>query len=581
MHLPDLKIRSPNSNVILSGDAQLELQRFLYIGATNYRADIAMRLIRDGKLGEPQMERCELLIAIKDEIITRLVAGQSPNSVPHYMVTLTQFMGFLDENQCSFSLEKLEANYLEYAEHLFLKSRSKKSTINENSAYNKAATLSALFGSILTIPETVRLINRTRLHSSPNAKKAVSKTVEKQNLEATFKQGHFLVDLVAGLSADAIYGSLPLIIKFRSGLVEKDQIQLFAGLIERDWHSTPKDQWAHNQINLYRSAARLRRPASTINGKGGGRRWRLVNLRVQAEFLIFLAQTGMNVAQAKELKRGTLKYKPLGDSWQVRCYKNRKGGEVSFRIYKSYKPFLEKYRLFITHFFPDSEFLFPLFDKNGVGESITRDGLSSLVSVRSVLTNYGIPWTTPRELRNSRINWLLRRSGDLDLTAEMAQHTREVLSQQYERPSQQRAMIEITQFWNKHDPIQQGDLSGSIISGMCNSVPEATDDKPTAVVEPNCVNPSGCLWCRHHRDSDTEDYVWSLASMHHLKSIEARINVSRENIPADRVLERLTAKLQWFKNASPQRAQWVEESLLKIEEGSYHPNWAAIIDFLE
>ncbi len=207
MHLPDLKIRSPSSNVILSGDAQLELQRFLYIGATNYRADIAMRLIRDGKLGEPQMERCELLIAIKDEIITRLVAGQSPNSVPHYMVTLAQFMGFLDENQCSFSLEKLEANYLEYAEHLFLKSRSKKSTINEKSAYNKAATLSALFGSILTIPETVRLINRTRLHSSPTAKKAVNKTVEKQNLEATFKQGHFLVDLVAGLSADAIYGS--------------------------------------------------------------------------------------------------------------------------------------------------------------------------------------------------------------------------------------------------------------------------------------------------------------------------------------------------------------------------------------
>lgn len=530
---------------------------------------------------EPQMARLELLTVIKDEIITRLIAGHSPHSVPHYLSTLMQFFRFLDENQRSFSVENLEDNYLEYAEYLFEKSRNKKSTINEKTAYIKAATLSALFGSILTIPETVRLVNRTRLRSSPTAKKSVNKTVEKQNLEATFKQGHFLVDLVAGLSADAIYGSLPLTIPIRSGLIEQDQVLLSAGLFERDWHSTPKDQWSDNQIKLHRAATRLRRPVSTINGKGGGRRWRLVNLRVQAEFLIFLAQTGMNVAQAKELKRGALKYKPLGDSWQIRCYKNRKGGEVSFRVYKSYKPFLEKYRSFINHFFPDSEFLFPLFDKNGLGESVIRNGLSSLSLVHSVLTNYSIPWTTPRELRNTRVNWLLRRSGDLDLTAEMAQHTREVLMQQYERPSQQRAMIEITQFWNKHDPIQQGDLSGSIISGICNGMPQATDDKPTIVVEPNCVNPSGCLWCRHHRDSDTEDYVWSLVSMRHLKSIEASMNITRESVPADRVLERLTAKLAWFKSASPQRAQWVDESLLRVEEGDYHPNWSAIIEFLE
>ncbi|MEI9346071.1 hypothetical protein RI655_32035, partial [Pseudomonas aeruginosa] len=83
-----------------------------------------------------------------------------------------------------------------------------------------------------------------------------------------------------------------------------------------------------------------------------------------------------------------------------------------------------------------------------------------------------------------------------------------VLKQQYERPSQQRAMIEVTQFWNKHDPIKQGDLTGSVIASSCNGKPEATDDKPASVAEPNCINPSGCLWCRHLRDSDTEDYVW-------------------------------------------------------------------------
>ena len=581
MTLPDLLILSPDGSAHLRGESQLNLKRFLYRGSASHRANLAMQIIDRGELGDPQLERLELLLAVKDEIITRLVAGQSPNSVPHYIATLTQFFQFLEENQCSFGLEQLEANYLKYAEYLFIKSKSKKSTINARTAYVKASTLSSLFGHILSIPGTVRLVNRTRLRASPTARKAVSKTAEKQSLEATFKQGNFLVDLIAGLSIEEVYGSLPLTIPIRSGLAEHVQVKLFAGLSEPDWHSTPKDKWSVKQKAKYRAAMRLRQPVQTINGTGGAGRWILVNLRVQAEFLIFLAQTGMNLTQAKELNRGTLKYKPLGDSWNVRCYKNRKGGEVSFRIYKSYKPFLESYRSFISHFFPESELLFPLFDKNGQGESQTRSGLTSLLLIRSVLTQHDIPWVTPSDLRNTRVNWLLRRSGDPDLTAEMAQHTREVLSQQYERPSQQRAMVEITQFWDKHDPIKQGDLTGSVIASSCNGQPEATDDKPDYVVEPNCVNPSGCLWCRHHRDSDTEDYVWSLTSMRHLKAIEASMTLTREAVPADRVLERITAKLTWFQRSSPLRAQWVEEAQKRIEEGDYHPNWSPVIEFLE
>ncbi|EOA5922214.1 hypothetical protein ACH5D6_006819, partial [Pseudomonas aeruginosa] len=540
MALPDLLIRSPDGSDALRSEplARLDLRRFLYVGAVNHRAQQALQKIDRGELGDPQLERIELLLAIKNEIVTRLVSGQSRHSVPHYIATLTHFLRFLDDNQKSFSIDQLEANYLEFAERLFIAANKKRATLNRNSAYGRAVILSALFGSILNIPTTVRLVNRTRLKPFPRAKKSVNRTVEKQSLEATFKQGNFLVDLVSGLSIEAVHGPLPLIIPMRPGLVEHDQVQLYAGLSELEWPSTPKDQWTLHEKQRYRNAMRLRRSMRDIKGKGGARRWRLVNLRVQAEFLIFLAQTGINLTQAKELKRGTLKYKPLGDSWQVRCYKRRKGGEVSFQVYKSYKPFLENYRSFISYFFPESESLFPLFDLNGQNESATKTGLTSFVLIRSLLTGYAIPWVTPRELRSTRVNWLLRRSGDADLTAEMAQHTRKVLKQQYERPSQQRAMIEVTQFWNKHDPIKQGDLTGSVIASSCNGKPEATDDKPASVAEPNCINPSGCLWCRHLRDSDTEDYVWSLASMRHLKSIEVSITPTRETVPADQVIER-------------------------------------------
>lgn len=471
---------------------------------------------------------------------------------------------------------------MEYAEFLFIRSRSKSEALSQNAAYTLAATLSTLFGSILNIPSTIRLINRTRLQVSPSSKKAVSRKAEKQNLEATFKQGNFLVDLVNGLSKDAIHGPLPITISIRPGLVENDRLLLYAGLQNLEIAPHPKSEWAVSQKGLYSEALRRRAPVGDIKAKKfGAKRWLLVNLSVQAEFLIFIAQTGMNLTQAKDLGREALKYKPLGDSWQVRCYKNRKGGEVSFRIYKSYKPFLDNYRAFINHFFPESELMFPLFDSEGDKESAVRNGLVQFRLVRRLLEEHAIPWVAPSQLRNTRVNWLLRRSGDADLASEMAQHTQEVLKQQYELPSQQRAMVEVTQFWNKHDPIEQGDLRASVIASSCNGNPKAAHDKPGSVVEPNCINPSGCLWCVHQRDLDCGDYVWSLASMRHLKGIEAGTASSKVKTPADHAVDRISAKLAWFRSSTPERAGWVEEALERVEEGAYHPNWAPVIEFLE
>lgn len=582
MTTPDLLIEYLDGEGAPGYGSRADLTRFLYRGGASLRANLAFQRIADGVLGEPQVERLELLQAVKEELENRLHAGQSANSVPHYLATLTGFLRFLDEGQRSFSLAKLEFNFLEYAEYLFVKSRSKGSKLSSKSAYTKAATLSSIFGSILGIPSTVRLVNRTRLRAGKGGAKAVSRSAEKQNLEATFKQGNFLVDIAEGLSKEAIYGPLPIKISIRAGLIEGDEVLLHAGLQDLDLGDAPKSGWTYKKKVRYREALQRREAVSDISPrKYGAKRWHLVNLRVQAEFLIFLAQTGMNLTQAKELGRGALKYKPLGDSWQVRCYKSRRGGEVSFRIYKSYKPFLEQFRAFVNHFFPDSQYFFPQFDNHGERESSSRTGVTHFSILRQLFKEHGLSWITPRELRNTRVNWLLRRSGDPELTADMAQHTREVLKDQYERPSQQRAMAEVTQFWNKHDPIKQGELKASVISSSCNGEPESVADRPELIVEPNCVNPSGCLWCKHHRDVDSEDYVWSISSFRHLKVIEASMTLNRDEVPSDVVVGRLSEKLSWFKNSSSKRADWVSEAQERIEEGDYHPNWAPIIELLE
>ena len=90
-----------------------DLTRFLYRGGASLRSNLAFKIIAEGTLGEPQATRLELLQAVKEELESRLYAGQSENSVPHYLATFMGFVRFLDEGQHSFSLAKLEFIFLE------------------------------------------------------------------------------------------------------------------------------------------------------------------------------------------------------------------------------------------------------------------------------------------------------------------------------------------------------------------------------------------------------------------------------------------------------------------------------------
>lgn len=530
------------------------LARFLYVGGTQVDARWVWNDIAAGKFGAARLERMDLLLAFKDELETRLICGGSYRTISSTISTLQLFIRFLDDKKLSFSLEQLEANYFLYTEDLYFRSSFKNPTISSLTAYDYASVLSSLIGAILNVSISTRLIKRARLPRPKRTVRAVSKATEKQNLESTFIFGNFIADIIAGLSADAIHGAYPLKIPVRIG-ASKSEVVVLKPLKVKNYE-----------------------PTKTICSSG---RWVEINLRVLAEFMLFIAQTGMNKTQARDVSRDILKYKSLGDSWEVRCYKRRKGGEVAFRIYKSYKPFLEQYRSFLNVFFPHSDLLFPLFSFGGESLSSTRAGLDNPIMLRTLVKEYDIPWLTYRSLRNTRVNWLLRRSGDEDITAEIAQHTKEVLRSRYELPSQQRAMSEITQFWNKHDTIKKGKLKASIIASQCDGHPEALDDKPNSVVEPNCINPSGCLWCKHRRDSDSAEYVWSLASMRYLKTIEATATLTQRKSPSDEAISRLTDMLNWYKSSSQKRAIWVEEAELRVEEGYFHPNWSKIIEFIE
>jgi hypothetical protein len=193
----------------------------------------------------------------------------------------------------------------------------------------------------------------------------------------------------------------------------------------------------------------------------------------------------------------------------------------------------------------------------------------------------GVHHFLPTMLRSTRINWLLRRSGDPSLTAEMAQHTQQTLFRVYERPNHQLAAREISRYHRLNDP------SFSPAPGFCagpSEKPILIADAPDNAPVPDCGNPSGCLFCFFHRDIDSEDYVWSLASYRYCKRLELDKyipNSKSATHPAIAVIDRITAKLQHIEFSSEIRKTWINEANNRIREGRYHPFLDGTIQLLE
>ncbi|VBT21828.1 Uncharacterised protein [Burkholderia pseudomallei] len=297
---------------------------------------------------------------------------------------------------------------------------------------------------------------------------------------------------------------------------------------------------------------------------------------------MFIGQTGMNLAQAHTLKLRHFSYSSDIDGYKVRDYKHRRGGEVLFEIFSEYRSHFERYLQWRRTLFPNSEQLFPIIREGAHESCAPRFDL-----IIGVCKQAGVPWTPPSMLRGTRVNWLLRRSGDPDLTAEVVQHYKQTLLEVYEHPSQQRAIGEITRFWQVNDPtLASAARARAVAPGECDGKPVASPAKPETAPSPDCMRPSGCLWCEHHRDIDSLDYVWSMACFRHLKVLEVSKHcfpstAEKQLHPAQHAIDKLSEKLTWFKNSNATRRSWVEEALARVEEGNYHGEWARYIQDTE
>lgn len=531
--------------------APWDLGIYVYQGAAQANRMKAPAMIRMGELGKPKMERLPVLVKLHEVIEAELERGVSPNTVRGNLKGLAAFVSWIDMRRKDLSMQTLRELYLEWCGHMAHRYRVVKN-ISHKSAYSVVAGPARIVGRALGYinEEPGRaLLKYSKMTAPKRTKRVLSAKADKAKQEDLTAFGSALLDICNGLSHEEVHRGSPLTLKFRSG--------------------------------------------STVELKGKGKCWisplgndevievrqSFINLRIEAELLIFIAQTGMNSAQSESLRQCQYRWRSDGDELDaIRVYKGRRGGEVVFRCFREYRNHLRRYLdwLSAVGLRDEAELMFPFIREYDVLKQCTFSATKSLCA------RAGAPHFMPRSLRKARVNWLLRRSRDPGLTAEQAAHTKETLLRAYEEPHHQSASIEIIRFHKTTDPTLQSPGPGICSGRECG--PEAIEGMPEHAPEPDCVSPEGCLFCVHHRDVMSADYCWKLTSHAQLKKLELskfRPPKGEKKHPAQAVISEIQLKLDALAQGSEIRAQWVRDAKDSVRSGIVHPWWEGHIQLLE
>lgn len=553
-------------------ETPLDLTPLLYTGGAKENRRLVAKRIAEGQLGPMRKERLKVVGEFHELLLGKLAGGGSEQTLRAEINCLRHFYSWADATSAIITTKKIESAYYQWCDSLINRIRTQKE-LSPQAAYIYAATVGSLIDACLG--RQTAIIKQTRITMPSRQKPALSPAAEKTSLNDSAQFGRLLQDICDGLSSDIVLsGRLPIRIALRDGR-----------FIE-DWSRFPKTVAAADRSPLAlntpqaRFAAKRSAEKLALWERDGTLRTRypLANLRIEAELLMFIAQTGMNLTQAFQLRLRNFAYASHLDGYQVKERKERKHGDVLFEIFREYRPHFERYLDWRRRLFPSTDLIFPLVRVKGRAENRAPD-----FRLRRICRDLNISFVPPRSLRLARVNWLLRQTADPELTADLAQHSKQTLLKVYAQPSQQRAMGEIMRFWSANDPGQFE--HASIAPGLCNGHALPSPQIPRAAPTPDCSRPSGCLWCEHHRDIDSFDYVWALASFRHLKTLELALWHPPRNFkvdhPAKMAIERIAATLAAFQDSTPIRREWCAEAMIRIEEGAYHPQWNNLVQSAE
>lgn len=552
-----------------------DLKVLLFKGATNVRRNIAMQAIDSGEFGELVKDRLSFVGKLYNVLNVYLTMGKSKRTVISYLEQVWSFYNWINDNDMPATEAKIVNVFKKWSEYLFRKVNFTKD-LAKMTAYKRASTIARLITKALDLPDCKdghRLMLTTRLKRPNYVQKVLTTKADKQNLADTYEFGHTLTAICNFLDINIVRGKLPIKI-----VINEQKILTVAGnLIDPDLDLKNIRNSSNNQaVVIARQPLAEGVSLLDINKRSG-----ILNLRIESELLLFIAQTGMNLSQAAALERHNHRWQSDGEDYEVfRVYKGRREGEAIFRCYKAYRYHLQKYLSWLdeTELSSNDGRLFPLISRGMVKAKNSRLYLST---TKNLFKKHDIAFINPSKLRNTRINWLLRHTNDLELTAEQMGNTADVLIKNYLRPNHQRASIEILEFHNLTDT---GHASPG--PGICvdSHQPKAIAKFPESAPKPDCISPDGCLFCEKHRDIMSSEYCWKLVSHLKIKSMETGLYKPSEDQfvhPSNIVIDRIILKLKAISESSEIRKIWVEDAQDNVRSGKYHPLWDGYIKLLE
>jgi len=536
---------------------------FLYKGASSLTIGKFNKALNENKLGEPLLERLVLITKLHDEVNADLVSGKSKETIKTLYYKLKDLFSWLDNNKENVTLENIEKLYFEWCDHLSYRQRILKE-ISHLYFYNSALTIGSILDRVLN--NNYSIFRKTGISQPSDNKKFDKSASSKLLLKDTISFGQILIQISHQLTTEKINGDLPVSLSINNK-------ELIIWLDFREPSHRPRNRARTPKELMQMEEARK----NMGDEKSYLKRVPLANMRIETELLLFIAQTGMNLEQARNLELDDFIYTSHLDGYQVKAYKARRSGNVLFEIFKEYREHFEQYLKWRKEWFAnkDNNLLFPFISEDKVLAAPTFH------RIKKFAKKYDLPFVNPSLLRKARVNWMLRTNLSPQQVADSAQHDIKTLFRAYDMPNPQLAMIEIAQFHKSKDNFIPSVAPGTCISQNPISSKVISDLTP----EPDCINSAGCLFCKNHRDIDSEDHIWSLVSYRYLKSIELASFKTHhtKNIenPIKIIIERITEKLNYFENSSEERKEWVKEALNKIGEGDYHIMWDGLIQLQE
>lgn len=575
--LPDLEFHNVSYGKL---ETRWSLLPLLYVGGAAEDARIVSGKINAGELGEPILGRLPAIKCIYYFLCGELESGRSKYTVVKLIRVLRELYRWGDSNNRLLNINSLERDFIDWATHLHHRSQNLKE-IKAISVYSSVKRISSLLENALelygisseSVSRQPKLFIRTGIPLPQRKKKPIGAEEERTLSADLFAFGEFLLDISVALTPAAIRSENSVKILFRNGKsIEEKTIP--RSVLRSAWDqdtASSTDDGTQDENGVCRT-----RPACDQN------RYPLVNLRISAELLIFIAQTGMNLSQAAKLRIGRFSYQSHIDGYRVfRVYKNRRAGEVAFTIYREYRPLFENYLAWRRELFPlsqgENDYLFPFW------QSSKRVSLAAplFASIKRRCKTLGIRYFGPQALRLSRANWLLKKTRDTALVAELGQHSESTLIAAYERPSLRTISLEVSRFHAAATPRLLASGPGACIQ----SEPTLSAGAPSDAPQPDCISPAGCLFCTHHRDIESADHVWSLASYRHLKSLELAAYGDSHHAgdphPAAATISVVSLKLNEFTKIGAAQTNWVDEAISRVTEGNYHPRWDGFIQLME